>query len=113
MKQDESVCCLVLVTAASESEGNKIARALLNEKLAACVSMTPVNSIYTWQGKINNDREWQLSIKTNLNLFTELAQKIKALHSYEVPEIIAIPIVAGFQPYLNWIDDNTKEPENQ
>ena len=90
-----------------------LARALLSEKLAACVSMTPVNSIYTWQGKINNDREWQLSIKTNLNLFTELAQKIKALHSYEVPEIIAIPIIAGFQPYLNWIDDNTKEPEDK
>lgn len=112
-EQHNYTYCLVMVTAASELEGEKIAQALLNEKLAACVSITPINSLYTWQGKINSDREWQLLIKTSFNLFDELAQKIKELHSYEVPEIIALPIIAGSQPYLNWITDNTKEPETR
>lgn len=113
MKQDDSAYCLVMVTAASFQEGEKIAKTLLTEKLAACVSITPVNSFYTWQRKINSDQEWQLLIKTSLNLFEELAQKIKVLHSYEVPEIIALPIIAGSQPYLDWISDNTKELENR
>ena len=110
IKQDTSPYCLVMVTVASEREGEKIAEALLSEKLAACVSITPVNSFYTWQEKINRDREWQLFIKTKLTLFAQLAQTIQALHSYEVPEIIALPILAGFQPYLNWISDNTQKP---
>ena len=103
IKQDASSYCLVMVTVASEQEGEKIAKALLTEQLAACVSITPVNSFYTWQEKINRDREWQLFIKTKLALFPELAQTIQTLHGYEVPEIIALPIIAGFQPYLNWI----------
>ena len=110
IKQDAFSYCLVMVTVASEQEAEKIAEALLTEQLAAGVSIAPVNSFYTWQEKINRDREWQLFIKTNLVLFTELAQTIQALHSYEVPEIIALPILAGFQPYLNWIADSTKKP---
>ena len=105
---DSAQYCVVMVTASSEQEGEKIAEALLKEKLAACVSITPVFSIYTWQGKINRDQEWQLLIKTKLSLFEKLAQKIQALHSYEVPEIIAFPIVAGSQPYLNWISNSTQ-----
>ena len=103
---------VVLVTSASEQEGETIAHALLEAKLAACINLNPVNSIYTWQNKINRDREWQLTIKTKFDLFDELAAKIKALHSYEVPEIIAIPIVTGSQSYLNWIEDNLKAREN-
>ena len=99
---------VVPVTSASEEEGEKIAYALLAAKLAAGVNLVPVNSIYTWQGKVNRDRQWQLIIKTDLALFEELAAKIKALHSYEVPEIIAIPIVAGSQSYLNWMKDNLR-----
>ncbi|MGK7896499.1 MAG: divalent-cation tolerance protein CutA [Xenococcus sp. (in: cyanobacteria)] len=106
--KDASSYCLVLATVPSEEEGKKIAQALLTEKLAACISMTPVNSIYTWQGEINQDREWQLFIKTHFNLFSQLAEKIQTLHSYDVPEIIALPILAGSQPYLNWITDSTK-----
>lgn len=113
IEQNSFTYCLVMVTAASEQEGEKIAKALLAEKLAACVNITPVSSFYTWQEKINSDREWQLLIKTSLNLFDELAQKIKVLHSYEVPEIIALPIITGSQSYLNWITDNTKEPEKK
>lgn len=76
--------------------------------MAACVSITPVRSLYTWQGKVNFDQEWQLIIKTDLNRFSVLEAKIKELHSYEVPEIIALPIAAGSQSYLGWIADNLK-----
>jgi periplasmic divalent cation tolerance protein len=100
---------VVLVTTASQAEGEAIAKTLLTEKLAACVNITPVHSFYTWQGKQQSDREWQLIIKTNLNLFSQLAAKIKELHSYEVPEIIALPIIAGTESYLSWLDENIKQ----
>ena len=100
--------CLIMVTVNSEEEGAKIAKTLLSEKLAACISMTPINSFYTWQDKINQDSEWQLSIKTRSNLFEQLAQRITTLHNYDVPEIIALPVIAGSSPYLNWIAENTK-----
>lgn len=106
MNQNSARYGVVLITASSETEGESIARALIEAKLAACVSLTPVRSIYTWQGKINSDREWQLIIKTDLNLFPALESKIKEIHSYEVPEIIALPIIAGSQSYLDWIGEN-------
>ena len=106
--QDTSYC-LVMVTVSSQEEGKKIAMTLLNEKLAACINMTPVDSFYTWADKINCDREWQLLIKTRSNLFIKLAEKIQLLHSYDVPEIIALPILAGSSSYLNWIAENTRE----
>ena len=108
MTQDASSFCLVIVTAASEEEGKKIAQALLVEKLAACISMTPVNSIYTWQEEINCAQEWQLFIKTRFALFSQVAEKIETVHSYDVPEIIALPMLAGSQPYLNWIANSTQ-----
>ncbi|MGL5942937.1 MAG: divalent-cation tolerance protein CutA [Waterburya sp.] len=94
---------VVLVTVASLKEGEAIARSLLTEKLAACINIFPVNSLYVWQGEINHDQEYQLIIKTNLNKFDELADHIKPLHSYEVPEIIALPILTGSESYLNWL----------
>lgn len=109
MEQNFARYGVVLVTAASQAEAEAIAKALLTEKLAACVNITPVHSFYTWQGKQQSDREWQLIIKTNLNIFSQLAAKIKELHSYEVPEIIALPIIAGTQSYLNWLDKNIKQ----
>ena len=100
---------VVLVTVASAEQGQAIARALVAEKLAACVNMFPIESVYLWQGKVNLDREHQLIIKTDLNKFSELAQKIKTLHDYEVPEIIALPIVAGSKPYLDWLGESLNE----
>lgn len=99
---------VVLVTASSQQEGEAIAQALIEAQLAACVNLMPVHSIYTWQGKIHSEQEWQLLIKTDLTQFPALEKKIRELHSYEVPEIIALPIVAGSQPYLEWISDNVK-----
>lgn len=94
---------VVLVTVASRSQGQKIATALVENKLAACVNLFPIESIYIWQGKIEQEQEYQLIVKTDLNKFSELEAKIKTLHDYEVPEIIALPIVEASQSYLNWM----------
>lgn len=94
---------VVLVSASSQHEAEAIANSLVKLGLAACVSFVPIHSIYKWQGEIHQEQEWQLLIKTDLSRFTTLEAKIRELHSYKVPEIIALPIVAGSQPYLNWI----------
>ena len=97
---------VVLVTAGSQDEAESIAGALIESKLAACVTMTQVNSLYLWQGKVERDKEWQLIIKSKLSAFSPLESKIKELHSYDEPEIILLPIVNGSQSYLNWIGEN-------
>ncbi|MFM2313458.1 MAG: hypothetical protein RLZZ04_2734 [Cyanobacteriota bacterium] len=94
---------VVLVTVASLAEGKAIAISLIEAKLAACVNLFPLDSIYLWEGKINQEQEYQLIIKTDLNKFDELGAKIKTLHSYEVPEIIALPIINGSKTYLDWL----------
>lgn len=94
---------LVLVTAGSEAEAENIAKTLVENKLAACVSLSPIRSIYTWQGEIQAESEWQLVIKTDLAKFEAIKTKVQELHSYEVPEIMAIPIVAGSEAYLSWL----------
>lgn len=97
---------VVLVTAESEEQARAIASSLVKEKYAACVSVMPVHSVYTWQEEVHSDPEWQLMIKTDLNQYSQLEARIRELHSYEVPEIIALPIQAGLTPYLNWIGEN-------
>ncbi len=99
----ESDTLIVLVTAASAEEAETLARTLVEEKLAACVSRFPVQSTYTWEGNIEEDEEWQLVIKTHRRQFHPLQERVQALHSYEVPEIIALPIDMGSAAYLNWI----------
>jgi periplasmic divalent cation tolerance protein len=99
---------IVMVTASSQTEGETIAHALVTLKLAACVTMLPVRSLYTWQGKVNNEQEWQLLVKTDLAQFSVLEAKIRELHSYQVPEIIALPIVEGSRSYLDWIGENVR-----
>ncbi len=99
---------IVLVTTSSEAEGKAIAHALVSSQLAACVTLMPVQSIYTWQGKIHDEPEWQLIVKTRLNKFADLVDKIKAIHSYQVPEVIAIPLIMVEQNYLNWLDCHTR-----
>ncbi len=94
---------IVLITATSAEEAQTIARTLIEEKLAACVSRFPVQSTYTWEGNIEEDEEWQLIIKTQRRQFDRLQGRVQDLHSYEVPEIIALPIETGSAAYLNWI----------
>ena len=100
---------VVLVTCGSEEEALKIANALVEEHLAACVNViAPIRSIYRWEGKIWDEKEWLLIIKTQSHRFEELEKKVKSLHSYSVPEIVSLPIVEGSSSYLNWIKENTK-----
>jgi len=88
---------------------HKIAEEIVNEKLAACVNIFPVSSIYYWRGKIEKDNEHLLIIKTREELFDPLKEKIVSLHTYEVPEIIGIPLKECHEPYLRWIFEVTKE----
>lgn len=104
---------VVLVTASSQQEAETIAKALVESKLAACVNIFPIQSIYRWEGEIHNEPEWQLIIKTDLTQFSALETKIREIHSYSVPEIIAIPLIGGSQPYLNWITEQiTPNPQS-
>jgi periplasmic divalent cation tolerance protein len=96
---------VVLVTASGQTEAEAIAQRLVEAKLAACVSVFPIRSLYSWQGTVHNQEEWQLLIKTDLDRFASLEATVRQLHSYEVPEIIALPVLAGSQPYLAWISD--------
>ena len=99
---------VVLVTCASAREAKKIARSLVEERLAACGNIVeaPVRSIYRWKGKVETAREWLLMLKTSRRRFATLQAAVKRLHSYDVPEIIALPIVAGSPEYLKWIGEN-------
>jgi periplasmic divalent cation tolerance protein len=100
---------VVLITCGSEEEALKIANALVEEHLAACVNLvSPIRSIYRWEGKIWDEKEWLLIIKTQKQRFEELEKKVKFLHSYSVPEIISLPIVEGSSSYLNWLEEMTK-----
>jgi periplasmic divalent cation tolerance protein len=101
---------VVLVTCGSEEEALKIARSLVEERLAACVNLvSPIRSIYRWEEKIWDEREWLLVIKTQKQRFEELEKKVKSLHSYSVPEIIGLPIIEGASSYLEWLTEATKK----
>jgi periplasmic divalent cation tolerance protein len=98
-----------MVTTANKEEAEKIAQCLLNEKLVACINIFgPVSSLFWWRGKIERAEEYILLMKSHLKLFEKLAERIKALHSYEVPEIIALPIVRGYKAYMEWLDINLR-----
>ena len=100
---------VVFVTCGSEEEGLKIANAVVEDHLAACVNLvSPIRSIYRWEGKIWDEKEWLLIIKTQEERFEALEKKVKSLHSYSVPEIISLPIAEGSSSYLDWIRENTK-----
>jgi periplasmic divalent cation tolerance protein len=97
---------VVFVTAESEAQARAIASAIVKEKYGACVSLMPVHSVYTWENEVHSDPEWQLIIKTDLTYYSQLETRIRELHSYDVPEIIALPIQAGLTPYLQWIGES-------
>jgi periplasmic divalent cation tolerance protein len=85
-----------------------LARALVEERLAACVNQVgPVQSVYHWDGKLEQSEEQLLIVKTKKELFTVLEKRVRELHSYSVPEIVALPIIDGSQAYLRWLEDET------
>jgi len=96
---------IVLSTAGSEDEARKIARHLVERRLAACVNIIPqIESMYRWQGDVESSREWLLVIKTSVERFAEVRAAIQELHSYDLPECIALAIEDGSEEYLNWIE---------
>ncbi len=97
---------IVLTTAGTREEAAKIARALVERQLAACVNVVAVDSVYRWKEKIENAQEWLLLIKTVSAAFDEVEGAIKELHSYELPECVVVSIEGGSEEYLDWLADN-------
>ncbi len=101
---------IVLITASQEEEAARIARGLVEAGLAACVNIVRgLRSLYRWQGRIEDEHEVLLIAKTRRDLFESLVQRVKELHSYSVPEIIALPVIDGSGDYLKWLREETKE----
>jgi periplasmic divalent cation tolerance protein len=101
---------VVLNTCAHEEEAERIARLLVDRRLAACVSIVPrVRSFYRWKGAVESSEEWLLLIKSSRPLFDQLRAAIEVAHSYEVPEVLALPVVDGAAPYLDWLGANLRE----
>jgi len=99
---------VVFITTSSEDEAAKIARALVQERLAACVNIVKgVRSIYSWRGKIEDSTETLMVVKTKKALFKRLEKRVTGLHSYSVPEVISVPITDGSKDYLKWLDEVT------
>jgi uncharacterized protein involved in tolerance to divalent cations len=99
--------CLVLSTVATPEDGERLARALVERRLAACVNVLPqVSSYYRWKGDVQRDEERLLVIKTRTDRFEDLRRVLVDLHPYEVPEVIALPIAAGHAAYLAWLDES-------
>ena len=101
---------VVLVTCGSVREGRKIGRALVEARLAACVNVlqTPVETIYRWKGRVDTAKEFLMIVKTSRARFSALEEAVKRLHSYEAPEIIALPIVKGSREYLAWLAESVR-----
>lgn len=100
----ETTFVIVLVTTASKQEAEKIAQQLLNEHLVACANIIgPVSSLFHWSGKIERAEEYLMLLKSREGLFEKLAETVKALHSYEVPEILVLPVSGSSEAYLNWL----------
>jgi periplasmic divalent cation tolerance protein len=100
---------VVLITVPSKEVGEQIAASLLEKQLAACVNVvSPISSIFTWQGEINHEQETLLIVKSRADLFEgQLIPAVLAIHPYQVPEIIALPIIMGLSSYLKWIEEVT------
>jgi periplasmic divalent cation tolerance protein len=103
---------IVLTTAGSAEEAERIATTLVEEQLAACVNIvSPITSVYRWKGSVQKEQEWLLLIKTTSPALESVSKKIRELHSYDLPECIQIPIEAGNAEYLDWIKENVKDDQ--
>jgi periplasmic divalent cation tolerance protein len=101
---------IVLTTAGSQEEARKIAHAIVERRLGACVNIVPqIESTYRWQGKVETATEWLLVIKTQAHAFERVRDTIKELHSYDLPECVMLEVEAGSSEYLRWVAENTTE----
>ena len=102
----------IVTTTDKEEDAQRIARALVQRRQAACVQIVgPVTSIYRWEGQVETAQEWQCVAKSRRELYPAIEATIRQLHPYRVPEILALPVVAGSQPYLAWLDAEVTPPE--
>ena len=100
---------VVYVTAGSEPEAERLAKIVLEARRAACVNIVgPIRSLYRWDNRLQDEREWLLILKTQRDQVAAISELIQAVHSYELPEIIALPLTQGNRTYLNWIGANTQ-----
>ncbi|MBS7659731.1 MAG: divalent-cation tolerance protein CutA [Candidatus Bathyarchaeia archaeon] len=100
---------VVFVTASSKEEAERIAKVLLEDKLIACANIIgPVHSMFWWLDSIDNAQEYLIIMKTRKDLFERICEKVKALHSYQIPEVIATPIIDGLKQYMKWLDESLK-----
>jgi periplasmic divalent cation tolerance protein len=98
---------VVITTCGNRDEAERLASQIIEKKLAACVQLSSITSYYIWEGEVNNDPEIKLLIKTRKELYDQLEKLIKDNHSYDVPEIIALPVQSGSKDYLDWIEEVT------
>ena len=101
----------VVTTVTDKASAEQLAALLLEQRLAACVQIAPCNSFYRWQGTIEQSEEMVCTIKSRRDLFPELCRVIRANHPYQVPEILASPVVAGVEGYLNWLAQELRPPQ--
>ena len=107
MKEPSEI--IIFITAGTKKEAHRIADLLLNERKAACVNIVPrISSVFWWQGKLDSAQESLLIVKTKASLLNEIVTLVREIHSYHIPEIIALPIIGGNQDYLEWIGKEVK-----
>ena len=99
--------CVILSTTGSREEADRLAELLVSRKLAACVQISAISSVYMWQGELHRDTEFLLLIKTAASRYAEIETAIVKNHSYEVPEIVQLPVQQGLPAYLDWISENS------
>jgi periplasmic divalent cation tolerance protein len=105
-----SGCCQVTTTLPDRAAADRLAATLVEERLAACAQVIgPVSSTYRWQGKVEQSEEWYCHIKTTLSRLTAITRRVRQLHPYELPELVAVPLVAGDEQYLRWIEESVEE----
>jgi periplasmic divalent cation tolerance protein len=108
MSAELSRYVMVMTTCPNDEEASRLAAALLEKKLSACVQASNITSTYRWKGAVETEREVRLLIKARYADYTAIEALIKSTHSYETPEVLAIPVIAGSQSYLDWIDTETR-----
>jgi len=108
MKEQDGL--VIFITTGSEEEARSIADLLLDQRKAACINIVPrVDSLFWWQGEIDSAQESLLIVKTKASLLPEIVDLVKGVHSYQVPEIIALPVIGGSEDYLKWLDSEVQE----
>ena len=106
--------CTVITTTDSAEAAAGLGRGIVEARLGACVQIVgPIRSIYRWKGDVQNDQEWQCWIKTSTDRLDALTEHIKKHHNYDIPEVVALPIVGGSDDYLSWVTDETRTTEKQ